>query len=106
MIDGRYATYRGETYKVVEIVSNEVLLVTEDERATEHGFEAQTYRHAAHTLYYKHVARDDVDELYELYQEARYSGAIFDLYQDVEGKLYIGTEDEDKASTFGLDQTD
>src|SRR5699024_7558871 len=93
MIDGRYATYRGETYKVVEIVSNEVLLVTEDERATEHGFEAQTYRHAAHTLYYKNVARDDVDEL-------------FDLYQDVEGQLYIGTEDEDKASTFGLDQTD
>ena len=42
----------------------------------------------------------------ELYQEARYSGAIFDLYQDVEGQLYIGTEDEDKASTFGLDQTD
>ena len=42
MIDGRYATYRGETYKVVEIVSNEVLLVTEDEQATEHGFEAQT----------------------------------------------------------------
>ena len=34
MIDGRYANYRGETYKVVEIVSNEVLLVTEDERAT------------------------------------------------------------------------
>ncbi|MGI2315716.1 hypothetical protein ACQ28U_15595, partial [Staphylococcus cohnii] len=77
-----------------------------DERATEHGFEAQTYRHAAHTLYYKNVARDDVDELYELYQEARYSGAIFDLYQDVEGQLYIGTEDEDKASTFDLDQTD
>ncbi|AVL76722.1 MULTISPECIES: hypothetical protein [Staphylococcus] len=106
MIDGRYANYRGETYKVVEIVSNEVLLVTEDERAMEHGFEAQTHRHAAHTLYYKHVARDDVDELYELYQEARYSGAIFDLYQDLEGQLYIGTEDEDKASTFGLDQTD
>ncbi|MGI2315749.1 hypothetical protein ACQ28U_15760, partial [Staphylococcus cohnii] len=77
-----------------------------DERATEHGFEAQTYRHVAHTLYYKKVARDDVDELYELYQEARYSGAIFDLYQDVEGQLYIGTEDDDKASTFGLDQTD
>ncbi|MEQ7790158.1 hypothetical protein [Staphylococcus nepalensis] len=106
MIDGKYADYRGEIYKVVEIVSNEVLLVTEDEQATTFGFEAQTNRHTTHTLYYKHVARDDIDELYELYQEARYSGAIFDLYQDVDGQLYIGTEDEDKASAFGLSQTD
>ena len=106
MIDGKYADYRGEIYKVVEIVSNEVLLVTEDEQATAFGFEVQTNRHTTHTLYYKHVARDDIDELYELYQEARYSGAIFDLYQDVDGQLYIGTEDEDKASAFGLSQTD
>lgn len=106
MIDGKYADYRGKIYKVVEIVSNEVLLVTEDEQATAFGFEAQINRHTTHTLYYKHVARDDIDELYELYQEARYSGAIFDLYQDVDGQLYIGTEDEDKASAFGLSQTD
>ncbi|MEB8125765.1 hypothetical protein BU068_08940 [Staphylococcus succinus] len=106
MIDGKYATYQGETYKVVEIISNEVVLVTEDAEALEKGFEAQTTNTSAHTLYFKRVARDDLDELYALYQEARYEGAIFDLYQDTEGQLYIGTEDQDKASTFGLEQTD
>lgn len=106
MIDGKYATYQGDTYKVVEIISNEVVLVTEDAEALEKGFEAQTTNISAHTLYFKRVARDDLDELYALYQEARYEGAIFDLYQDTEGQLYIGTEDQDKASTFGLEQTD
>ncbi|MDW8564066.1 MULTISPECIES: hypothetical protein [Staphylococcus] len=106
MIDGKYADYQGETYKVVEIISNEVVLVTEDERALAHGFKANTTNHTAHALYFKHVARDDIDEMYALYQEARYGGAVFDLYQDTEGQLYIGTEDEDKASTFGLVQTD
>lgn len=106
MIDGKYATYQGDTYKVVEIISNEVLLVTEEAEALEKGFEAQTTNTSAHTLYFKRVARDDLDELYALYQEARYEGAIFDLYQDTEGQLYIGTEDQDKASTFGLEQTD
>ncbi|MDH9161209.1 hypothetical protein BU065_09680 [Staphylococcus succinus] len=106
MIDGKYATYQGDTYKVVEIISNEVVLVTEDAEALEKGFEAQTTNTSAHTLYFKRVARDDLDELYALYQEARYEGAIFDLYQDTEGQLYIGTEDQDKASTFGLEQTD
>lgn len=106
MIDGKYATYQGDTYKVVEIISNEVVLVTEDAEALEKGFEAQTTNTSVHTLYFKRVARDDLDELYALYQEARYEGAIFDLYQDTEGQLYIGTEDQDKASTFGLEQTD
>ncbi|MGO3050558.1 hypothetical protein CD110_00335 [Staphylococcus casei] len=106
MIDGKYATYQGDTYKVVEIISNEVVLVTEDAEALDKGFEAQTINTSAHTLYFKRVARDDLDELYALYQEARYEGAIFDLYQDTEGQLYIGTEDQDKASTFGLEQTD
>lgn len=106
MIDGKYADYQGETFKVVEIISNEVVLVTEDDRALDFGFEAKTTKHSTHTLYFKHVARDDIDELYALYQEARYGGAIFDLYQDTEGQLYIGTEDQDKASTFGLEQTD
>ena len=106
MIDGKYATYQGDTYKVVEIISNEVVLVTEDAEALEKGFEAQTTNTSAHTLYFKRVARDDLDELYALYQEARYEGAIFDLYQDTEGQLYIGTEDQDKASTLGLEQTD
>ncbi|MBU0436764.1 hypothetical protein CW746_12230 [Staphylococcus succinus] len=106
MIDGKYATYQGDTYKVVEIISNEVVLVTEEAEALEKGFEAQTTNTSAHTLYFKRVARDDLDELYALYQEARYEGAIFDLYQDTEGQLYIGTEDQDKASTFGLEQTD
>lgn len=106
MIDGKYADYQGETYKVVEIISNEVVLVTEDERALAHGFEPNMTNQTAHTLYFKHVARDDIDELYALFQEARYGGAVFDLYQDTEGQLYIGTEDQDKASTFGLAQTD
>lgn len=106
MIDGKYATYQGDTYKVVEIISNEVVLVTEDAEALEKGFEAKTTNTSAHTLYFKRVARDDLDELYALYQEARYEGAIFDLYQDTEGQFYIGTEDQDKASTFGLEQTD
>lgn len=106
MIDGKYATYQGDTYKVVEIISNEVVLVTEDAEALDKGFEAQTINTSAHTLYFKRVARDDLDELYALYQEARYESAIFDLYQDTEGQLYIGTEDQDKASTFGLEQTD
>ncbi|MDG0842910.1 hypothetical protein M4L39_05595 [Staphylococcus equorum] len=106
MIDGKYADYQGETYKVVDIVGNELVLATEDEKALERGFEAQTANQSAHTLYFKHIARDDVDELYALFQEARYEGAVFDLYQDTEQQLYIGTEDQDKASTFGLDQTD
>ncbi|MDK9865737.1 MULTISPECIES: hypothetical protein [Staphylococcus] len=106
MIDGKYADYKGETYKVVEIIGNELVLATEDEKALEHGFEAQTANQSAHTLYFKHIPRDDVDELYALFQEARYEGAVFDLYQDTEQQLYIGTEDQDKASTFGLDQTD
>ncbi|MBN6204588.1 hypothetical protein JZH61_12250 [Staphylococcus saprophyticus] len=106
MIDGKYADYHGETFKVVEMISNDVVLVTEDERALDIGFEAKTIKHSKHTLYFKQVARDDIDELYALYQEARYGGAIFDLYQDTEGQLYIGTEDQDKASTFGLVQTD
>ncbi|MCG7339291.1 hypothetical protein MHZ36_08305 [Staphylococcus sp. ACRSN] len=106
MIDGKYADYKGETYKVVEIVSHEVMLVTEDESAVEQGFEAQTANYVNHTLYFKRVRRDELDELYELFQEARYEGAIFDLYQDTEGAYYIGTEDEDKASTFGLSKTD
>ncbi|MDW4139005.1 hypothetical protein QI227_06095 [Staphylococcus saprophyticus] len=93
MIDGKYADYHGETFKVVEMISNDVVLVTEDERALDIGFEAKTIKHSKHTLYFKQVARDDIDELYALYQEARYGGAIFDLYQD-------------KASTFGLAQTD
>lgn len=106
MIDGKYADYKGKTYKVVEIVGNELVLATEDEKALEYGFEAQTANQSAHTLYFKHIPRDDVDELYALFQEARYEGAVFDLYQDTEQQLYIGTEDQDKASTFGLDQTD
>ncbi len=106
MIDGKYADYKGETYKVVEIISQEVVLVTEDNHAVEHGFEAQTTHHSNHTLYFKQVPRTDLDELYELFQEARYEGSVFDLYQDTEGDYYIGTEDEDKASTFGLTKTD
>ena len=72
MIDGKYADYKGETYKVVEIISQEVVLVTEDNHAVEHGFEAQTTHHSNHTLYFKQVPRTDLDELYELFQEARY----------------------------------
>ncbi|HLR19068.1 MAG TPA: hypothetical protein VK115_04050 [Staphylococcus sp.] len=106
MIDGKYVDYQGGTYKVVEIVGNELMLATEDDDALEHGFKAQTANQSAHTLYFKRVARDDVDELYALFQEARYGGAVFDLYQDTEQQYYIGTEDQDKASTFGLDQTD
>lgn len=59
MIDGKYAIYNNETYKVASIHGNEVLLVTEDERAEEQGFIAQTKAHTVHTLYYKRVARDD-----------------------------------------------
>lgn len=106
MIDGKYADYQGKTYKVVEIISQEVVLVTEDIHAIEYGFEAQTTQHTNHTLYFKQVPRADLDELYELYQEARYEGSVFDLYQDTEGDYYIGTEDEDKASTFDLIKTD
>jgi hypothetical protein len=106
MIDGKYAIYNNETYKVVSIHGNEVLLVTEDERAEEQGFIAQTKDHTLHTLYYKHVARDDLEELYELFQEARYEGAIFDYYQDSDGNQYIGTNDKEKANTFGLSQVD
>ncbi|SCS21487.1 hypothetical protein [Staphylococcus caeli] len=105
MIDGTYADYQSETYKVVDMNGNELKLVTEDAQAVTRGFEAETSKHTAHTLYYKHVPRDAIEELYELHQEARYAGAVFDLYQDTEGQLYIGTEDQDKASAYGLTQT-
>lgn len=105
MIDGKYADYQSETYKVVDINGNDVKLVTEDAHALANGFEAETSKHTAHTLYYKHVPREDIDELYMLQQEARYAGAVFDLYQDTEGQLYIGTADQDKASAYGLAQT-
>ena len=53
MIDGKYADYHGETFKVVEMISNDVVLVTEDERALDLGFEAKTIKHSKHTLYFK-----------------------------------------------------
>ena len=46
MIDGKYADYHGETFKVVEMISNDVVLVTEDERALDLGFEAKTIKHS------------------------------------------------------------
>lgn len=102
VIDGKYAVYQSETYKVVDISGSEVLLVTEDAASELKGFQAETTTHTLHTLYYKHVQRDKLDELYELFQEARYQGAIFDYYQDNEGNHYIGTNDQEKANTFGL----
>lgn len=106
MIDGKYAIYNNVIYKVVSIHGNDVLLVTEQENAEEQGFIAQTKAHTSHTLYYKHVARDELEELYELFQEARYEGVIFDYYQDSDGNQYIGTNDKEKANTFGLEQVD
>lgn len=47
-----------------------------------------------------------LEELYELFQEARYEGAIFDYYQDSDGNQYIGTNDKEKANTFGFNRVD
>ncbi|MCU5746642.1 hypothetical protein N9R04_07955 [Staphylococcus sp. SQ8-PEA] len=103
MIDGRYADYQNVAFKVVDETGNEYVLVTEDAEAESLGFEAQTTKHTTHTLYYKKVAKNEVDRIYVLSQEARYGGAVFDLFQDVEGSNYIGTDNQDKAEAFGLE---
>lgn len=103
IIDGLYAEYHGLTFKVVKPMGNELLLVTEEDYAEDLGFTADISDASPHTLYFKTVAKDDVDHLYDLTHEARYEGSIFDLFQDDEGYNYIGTDNQDKALSFGLE---
>ncbi|MCY1609793.1 hypothetical protein NW132_11570 [Staphylococcus pettenkoferi] len=92
IIDGLYAEYHGLTFKVVKPMGNELLLVTEEDYAEDLGFTADISDASPHTLYFKTVAKDDVDRLYDLTHEARY-----------EGYNYIGTDNQDKALSFGLE---
>lgn len=104
--DGRYAEYQGEVFRVLNDSGKTLHLVTEDASARALGFEAKTTKHSSHTLYYKDVARHEVEALYDLKHEARYGGTLFDLYFDMQGQSYIGTSDVNKAEAFGLTEKD
>lgn len=65
------------------------------------GFEPSEVQHEPQVMYHKWIPLDDIDELYELKQEARYRGTVFDLFYDNETPM-IGTEEADKATAFGL----
>ncbi|MCD8913988.1 hypothetical protein K2V61_00255 [Staphylococcus simulans] len=104
--DGRYAEYQGEVFRVLNDYGKTLHLVTEDAGARALGFEAKTTKHSSHTLYYKDVARHEVEALYDLKHEARYGGTLFDLYFDMQGQSYIGTSDVNKAEAFGLTEKD
>ncbi|CAL27131.1 hypothetical protein [Staphylococcus carnosus] len=106
IVDGRYAEYQGEIFRVINEFSPKLKLVTENPKAEAWGFKAQTTKHTNHTLYYKEVKRTEVDALYEIKHEARYGGTLFDLYYDAQGQSYIGTSEADKAEAFGLKETD
>ncbi|UXV34769.1 hypothetical protein MUA90_12255 [Staphylococcus sp. IVB6181] len=104
--DGRYAEYQGEVFRVLNDSGKTLHLVTEDTSARALGFEAKTTKHSSHTLYYKDVARHEVEALYDLKHEARYGGTLFDLYFDMQGQSYMGTSDVNKAEAFGLTEKD
>ena len=106
MVDGRYATYQGQTFRVSGVHDGYVRLVTEDAASQHLGFEAKTYEHTAHTLYIKEVPREDIEEVYDIRLEARYEGVIFDLFSDVDGQWYIGTSDSEKGEAYQLLHTD
>lgn len=106
IVDGRYAEYQGDVFRVLNDFGKQLHLVTENPNAEKLGFEAQTQKHSTHTLYFKTVERKEVDALYDLKHEARYLGTLFDLYFDAQGNSYIGTSDSDKAEAYGLDETD
>ncbi|MCE5038473.1 hypothetical protein [Staphylococcus auricularis] len=103
MIEGTYAVYRGLTCKVIAHTGNEVEVVTDvSSDIAEHlGFEPSEVQHEPQVMYHKWIPLDDIDELYELKQEARYRGTVFDLFYDNETPM-IGTEEADKATAFGL----
>ena len=42
------------------------------------GFEPSEVQHEPQVMYHKWIPLDDIDELYELKQEARYQGTVFD----------------------------
>lgn len=106
VLDGRYAEYQGEVFRVLNDFGKTLHLVTEDSKARDLGFEAKTTKYSSHTLFYKDVKRQEVDALYDLKHEARYGGTLFDLYFDAKGQSYIGTSEADKAEAFGLTETD
>ncbi len=106
VLDGRYAEYQGEVFRVLNDFGKTLHLVTEDAGAKSLGFEAKTTKYSSHTLFYKDVKRQEVDTLYDLKHEARYGGTLFDLFFDAKGQSYIGTSEADKAEAFGLKETD